>query len=194
MTYVADVYKQVNAGVRRPVTLNRGDFMTPSVNLGTPATGVTAVEEGTDDFHITRLTLSSLALTIGDTAALADGVLIYTFPAGALIVDAAYMNVGVSLTTGTPTTDAPDVGLGSVIATGAVSVLSGTPTFEDILTGQTATDVAGTKTLAMVKTALVIPAASAHTVHFNIADTWANVDDTAATASGTVVLKWTYMA
>ena len=162
-------------------------------NIGTPGTGVTAVESGSKNFHLTTLTLSGVALTIGDTAALADGALIYTFPAGAIIVEAAYLSVGVTLTTGTPTTDTPDVGLGSVIGTGAVATLDGTATFEDIMTGQTATDVAGTATLAMVETTLLIPAASAHTVHFNIADTWANVDNTAATAAGTVVLKWSFM-
>ena len=87
-------------------------------NIGTPGTGVTAVESGSKNFHLTTLTLSGVALTIGDTAALADGALIYTFPAGAIIVEAAYLSVGVTLTTGTPTTDTPDVGLGSVIGTG----------------------------------------------------------------------------
>jgi hypothetical protein len=167
--------------------------LSTDTNVGTVGTNVTAVERGWANNHVTTLTLSSLALTIGDTATLADGVLIYTFPAGAIIVDAAYMSVGVNLTTGTPTTDQPDVGLGTVIASGAVAVLDTPSTFEDIMTGQTAADVAGTATVLTLQTTKVIEVGEAHTVHFNIADTWANVTDTAATASGTVVLKWALM-
>jgi len=165
-----------------------------AVNVGTAGTNVTAVEYGAGQEHVTKLTLASVGYTIGDTASLADGALIYTLPAGALVVRMASISVGVSLTTGTPTTDTPDVGLGTVIGTGAVATLDGTATFENILTGQTAADVAGTATVKTVQTSLAIEAADAHTVHFNIADAWANVDDTAATASGTVWLGWTFLA
>jgi len=161
-----------------------------AANVGTAGTGVTAVETGSGAVHTTTLTAAAVALTIGDTAALADGALVYTFPAGVILVESAYISMGVTLTTGTPTTDTPDVGLGTVIATGAVATLDGTATFEDILTGQTAADIAGTATEAAAAQSLLIPAASAHTVHFNIADTWANVDDTAATADGTIILNW----
>ncbi len=166
-----------------------GDILNP----GTVATGVVAVETGWERNHVTTLTLSSLGLTIGDSSTLADGVLIYTFPAGVIIVDAAYMSVGVTLTTGTPTTDAPDVGLGTVIATGGVANLSTPSTFEDILTGRAATNVAGTATVGTVQTTKVIQTGDAHAVHFNIADAWADVSNADATASGTVVLKWAAM-
>jgi len=166
-----------------------GDILNP----GTAATGVVAVETGWQNNHVTTLTLSSLGLTIGDSSTLADGVLIYTFPAGVIVVDAAYMSVAVTLTTGTPTTDAPDVGLGTVIGVGAVSDLDTPSTFEDIMTGRAAADVGGTATVGTVQTTKVIEVGDAHTVHFNIADIWTNVTDSAATASGTVVLKWAAM-
>ena len=166
-----------------------GDILNP----GTAATGVVAVETGWQNNHVTTLTLSSLGLTIGDNGSLADGVLIYTFPAGVIIVDAAYMSVAITLTTGTPTSDAPDVGLGTVIGTGEVVNLSTPSTFEDILTGRAAADVNGTATVATVQTTKVIAVGDAHVVHFNIADAWADVTNSAATASGTVVLKWAAM-
>lgn len=164
-------------------------------NAGTAGTNVTAVEHsGNGKDFVTVLTLAGVAYTIGDNASLADGALIYTFPAGAIVVDAASISVGITLTTGTPTTDTPDIGLGTVIGSGAVAVLGGTATFEDILTGRAADDVAGTAEVGTVQTSLVIEAAAAHTVHLNIADAWADVTDTAATASGTVVLRWSLLA
>ena len=168
-----------------------------TTHVGTVGTNVTAKEFGDVRNHITKLTLSSVAFTIGDTAALADGALIYTFPAGALIINASSINVGLTLTTGTPTTDTPEIGLGTVIGTGAVATLGTTATFEDIMAGATTpvmADAAGTAELFTHVASLKVEAADAHTVHLNIADTWANVDDTAATASGTVYIHWTLLA
>ena len=88
-------------------------------NVGTVGTGVTAIEMGDGINHTTILTLTGVAFTIGDTADLGDGALIYTLPAGACIINSTHSSVGLTLTTGTPTTDTPEVGLGSVIATGA---------------------------------------------------------------------------
>lgn len=172
------------------------NFITEA-NVGTAESNITVVESGNAFQHTSILTLASVAATIGDNASLGTGSLLYTFPAGEIIVDCAFISVGVNLTTGTPTTDTPEVGLGTVIATGAVAVLSGTSTFEDIITGTAAADIAGTATvLTAIPTAnvpLVIAAADAHTVFFNLADAWADVDDTAATLSGTVVLNWKFL-
>jgi hypothetical protein len=163
---------------------------------GTAGTNVTAVEYG-DGFHkIAMLTLSSVALTIGDNVSLGSGALIYTLPAGAVVVNNATMSVGVTLTTGTPTTDQPEIGLGTVIASGVVSVLGGTATFEDIMAGATTpvlADLAGTAEVFTHNPGLVIEAAAAHTVHLNIADAYADVTDTAATATGTIVLDYTLL-
>lgn len=165
-----------------------------STNVGTAGTGVTAVEYGDGVDHLTILTLTGVAFTIGDTADLADGALIYTMPAGAVVIDSATISVGLSLTTGTPTTDTPEVGLGSVIASGANATLGdvGT-TSEDILGPAVANNVAGTAEVATSATGMVMNTGAAHTVHLNYADGWANVDNTAATAAGTVVLRWTFL-
>lgn len=173
------------------------DGLETSINVGTAGTNTTVTEFGDGHTNTAVITLSSVANIIGDNVSLAKGNLIYTLPAGALLVNSAYMSVAITLTTGTPTTDAPDVGIGTVIAVGAIATLT-TGTFENIITGQTATDIAGTAT---VKTAIptaavpfVIETGDAHTLHFNYADAWADVDDTAVTISGTVVVNYTFMA
>lgn len=162
-------------------------------NLGTAGTGTTITATYGDGVNmVTVLTLSGVAITLGDNAALGSGVLIYTFPAGIIGVNAAHINVGIT-SNGTPTTDTPDVGLGTVVASGAVSVLSGTATFENIMTGQTFDDIAGTKEVKTVQTPLVIEASGAHTVYFNAADTYADTTDATASVNGTVVLYWTFL-
>lgn len=172
---------------------NLGDD-THGTNLGTAGTNVVATEYGDGRHHITKLVLSSVAYTIGDNASLGIGAIIYTFPAGAYIVHGSSIDVGLSLTTGTPTTDTPEIGLGSVIASGAVSVLGGTATFEDIMAGATTpvmANISGTAELFTHVPNLKIEAAGFRVVNLNFADAWANVDNTAATASGTVWLEWT---
>jgi hypothetical protein len=77
--------------------------------------------------------------------------------------------------------------------------LDGTSGFEDLLTGQTALadGTAEVKTLAPTAGAPhIIEAADAHTVHFNVADTWADdtSGDLSADIAGTVVLEWTFLA
>jgi hypothetical protein len=172
-----------------------------SKNVGTANTGVTAVEYGDGYNHTTVLTVSQAdALTPADNASLADGYKIYTFPAGEIIVESAYMSMALTSPSTEQASDTPDVGLGTVTGSGAVAVLGGTATFENIITGQTAADANGTAT---VKTAtptagvpLVIATAGAHTVFFNAADGWA--DDTGGDLdidiAGTVVLNWRFMA
>lgn len=173
-----------------------GADMLTTTNVGTANTGVTAIEEGNGSKHVTKLTISQAdAFDIADNAALADGYLIYTFPAGNCIITNAYMSVGVTTAEAVSQTDTPDVGLGTVIATGAVATLDGTPTFEDIITGQTAADANGTATVAAAAPEFLIKTGDAHTLHVNIADTWA--DDTGADLTtdlaGTVVIEWTFL-
>jgi hypothetical protein len=81
-----------------------------------------------------------------------------------------------------------------------VATLDGTGTFENIIIGQTAANASGTAT---VKTALptagvpfIIAAGDAHTLHFNVADGWANdtSGDLTADIAGTVVVVWHFLA
>jgi hypothetical protein len=163
---------------------------TTIVNVGTAATGVTAAEYGDGRDHITELTFT--AKTIGAAVGAADlafGTQLYTFPAGALVVKAAYMSVALAGSGSTCDADTPDGGVGTVVGSGAVAVLGGTATFENMLTGQAFDDVDGT---AEVKTVgdqvLVIEAAAAHTLFFNLADGWAGA--CTVTGTGTVTVEW----
>ena len=163
-------------------------------NAGTVGTNVTAVENGNDFNHNTVLTLSGVAITIGDNAALADGALIYTFPAGVIQINGVTASVGLSLTTGSPTTDTPEIGLGTVIGSGANATLGDVDAgAEDIAGPATMDDIDGTAEIFSNATPQIIAAAGVHKVHCNVADTWADVDDTAATLDGTVVINWSYL-
>lgn len=172
----------------------KGDLYATGGTVGTAGTNVTAVELGAGNLHTTRLTLSGVAATIGDTAALAGGALIYTFPAGPVVVRSATMSVGLTLTTGTPTTDTPELGLGTTQGTGVNATLGDVDAAaENILGPAVADDIAGTAELLTGVADLAIETAGDHTVYLNYADTWANVDDTAATLDGTVVIVWEHL-
>jgi hypothetical protein len=168
-------------------------------NIGTPNTGVTAEEYGDGRNHITVLTVSQVdALTTADNGAICDGYLLYTFPAGVVVVHHTYMSMGITATV-EQQGDTPDVGIGTVIGTGNVATLDGTPGFEDLLTGQTALADGTAEVKTLGPTAgipHVMEAADAHLVHYNAADTWA--DDTSgdltADIAGTVTLVWSFLS
>lgn len=158
---------------------------------GVPATGVTAVESGKDGYHTVVLTIDTVLPAIAGGANLGVGKLLYTLPAGALLVDSAYMSVAITQTEANITADTPEVGLGTVIASGAVAVLSGTATFENILTGQVAANCNGTATVKTVADqVLVRETGDAKTVYLNVADGWAASGDAAALLTGTVKLNY----
>ena len=164
---------------------------------GTAGSGVTAVHYGDGKNIISVLTLSGITLSPTGAAALGLGALIFTFPAGTHVHEVTNMNVTLQ-GGGTVDADTPDVGIGSVVASGVVSVLSGTATFEDYITGQTATDCNGTAIPAFTAatagalTGISLNAAGdSKAVYLNIADTWAGADT--ITLAGTVVIKWAKM-
>lgn len=173
------------------------DSLRARVEPGTVNTGVTAVTYGDGVNFTTVLTVSQVdAVDVADAAALSDGYLLYTFPAGAIIVDSAYMSM--ALTLAEDTTATPEVGLGTTIGSGANATLGAVgAAVENIITAQVAADANGTatvKTIADQK--LVIESAGDHTVYFNIADTWADTAgaDLTGDITGTVTLKWTKMS
>ncbi len=169
-----------------------------AAGVGTAGTGVTATEYGDGRTHQTVLALATTLPAIAGGASLGVGKLMYTLPAGAQVIESAYMSVSITQTEAHINADTPEVGLGSVIASGVIAVLSGTATFEDILTGQVAANCTGTAT---VKTALptagvplITEAADSKAVYLNVADGWAASGDAAALLTGTVVLNWRTMA
>lgn len=165
-----------------------------TVNVGVAADGVTAEEHGNGYQNTTKLTVNTILPAIAGGADLSVGALLYTLPAGAVVVDVSYMNVAVTQTEGNITTDTPDVGLGTVIASGVHALLSDTTGAENLLTGQTATDCSGTSTVKTVADQrLVIESGDDHTVYFNAAAAWSASGDAAAIVSGTVVLNWQFI-
>jgi len=171
------------------------DAATPVSYKGTAGTNVTAYEYGTPYNRTTVLTLASVDVPdIAGGADLGVGALIYTFPAGEVCIRTSSMSVAIQQVDGNIDADQPEIGLGTVIASGAVAVLSGTATFENIITGQVAADCDGTATVETVDTQLVIATAAAHTVYLNLADGWAASGDANATMSGTVWINWAHFA
>jgi len=170
-----------------------------SASLGTAGTNVTAVHYGDGKNIVTNLTLTNVSYTIAGAADEAIGAFIYSFPSGTVSLFEV-MSFNLSLQGGgTVDADTPDVGVGSVIATGAVAVLSGTATFEDYVTGQTAADCSGTSVRAFTAAtagygagiSLNSPPTSKN-VYLNIADGWAGADT--VLISGSAVIKWTLMS
>lgn len=135
---------------------------------------------------------SSAALSaIAGGAALGVGDLVGSFPAGELIVHASGMDIALQQTEGNVTADTPDLGFGTTVASGAVSVLSGTAAFENLLTGQTMNDCDGTFETKTVGTQLVIATADSHDIYLNAADTWAASGDAALGIVGVYEVLWT---
>lgn len=171
---------------------------TSTSNVGTAETGITAVHHGDGTNMRAVLTLDTTLPAIAGGAALGVGKLLYTLPAGAVLVNDAYMSVAITQTDGNIDADTPDVGIGTVIASGAVSVLGGTTTFENIITGQTAADCDGTATVKTTAptagTKFAVETGDAHTLHLNVADTWAASGDAGALLTGTVIIDYTFVA
>lgn len=196
LTYVAGT-----PALGQPVVLGTAGLATglpTATNVGTASTGSTAAEYGDAYWHRTVLTVSTTLPAIAGGAALGIGKQLYAFPAGALLINRSYMSISITQTQGNITADTPEVGLGTVIATGVVAVLNTPATFENIITGTAAADCNGTATVVTATPTAGVPLAietgDAHTLFLNVADTWAASGDTAALLAGTVIVDWAFMA
>lgn len=167
----------------------------------TPSTisTITAMEYGDGRDFTTVLTLNGFVVgaLASAAAALAVGNIIYTFPAGAHFTTVAYKSISLTCD---GTAVAADLGIGSLIGSGAQSVLSGVgATAEDYLTGVATTTGAsgGTAVAQLVAVTSAIAtnvAANVKDVYLNAAGTWNANNTTPLTAVGTVVIKWTVMS
>jgi hypothetical protein len=168
---------------------------------GTAEGTIQATDRGSGYNHVTELTIDITdALTLADNVAKGVGYKLFVFPAGALVIDAAYMSMAITAASAQLKTDTPDVGLGTGQATGTISLLSADATYEDIITGQTAANCNGTPTAKpAVPTAgksLIVAAGDSHNLYFNIADTWADDSsgDLTADIVGKVVIAWRFLS
>lgn len=178
------------------VTINNAPIT--AANVGTAGTGVTAVEYGDGYHHTTVLTIAATdAVTVADAAALADGHLVYTFPAGAVIVTAGYLSAGISVAEDV-TNAIAEAALGTVIASGANATVGAVgATSEDISDPADSITCDGVaEVVTMLATDVAIATGDAHTVYFNIASTWGNTAGTDLTGdlSGTAVIVWNFIA
>lgn len=156
------------------------------------AATITAKEYGDGLNHVTELTLKEFAVGSAVGAAnLAFGAKIYELPAGAQAIEKVYVDIALKGTTNI-VADTPDVGIGSVVGSGAVAVLGGTGTFEDYLTGQTSGAIDGTNDIeamaALTSGIGLNKSTDEKSIFLNAADGWAGAGD--VTASGKIVIVW----
>ena len=153
------------------------------------ASGVAISKHVGDGVNMTVVaTLTNVALTVGSSENLGVGVKILTLPAGNLFIRDAHFTVGFgSVTT---TNDTPEIGLGTVIASGAVTVLGGTATFENIIEGAATADTNGTAKVSNDSRGLAILTGGSHDVYCNMADGWGANADKDGLLNGTVVIRY----
>lgn len=183
-----------NSGASVAAMLDAGGDLRTASNVGAAGTNVTAAEYGDGFHHITVLTLAAAALTPTIPAdAEGAGAIIYTFPVGVYVGKSCHMDI----TAGTmdSATNAADLGLGSLIASGDIATLT-TAAMEDWLTGQTVADVSSfVDESSSVMTAgqpLLFEAAGSHVLNINVAGTW-NATIATADVTGTVTFSWDFL-
>lgn len=156
---------------------------------GVAAAGTTAIEYGLGGKKRQTNLFVAAGTVIGavaDTAAMSRGVLLYTFPAGVIVIQDVYGDIGLDVDETNYDEDQPEVGLGTTTKDGSAEATLGASvaTTEDIWGPHVA---AGCDTNAVAADAgqwvngsgqtaggVVIAAGGVHTVYLNIADTWAN--------------------
>lgn len=188
-----------------------GKTILTASNVGTVTTAATTVatEYGNAIDHLTVLSMTNFAVgTSADNAALAIGAKFYTWPTGTnILVQQAVIAGGITAAISV-TTDTPEVGIGTVIASGANATLT-TGTWENLIDGgasgssidaaSVAPDVAGTafykKNLTTVTPIIKASGGAARDLFLNVAATWANVTAAGAvTFTGNIILRWTVLS
>lgn len=169
-------------------------------NIGAAGTNVVATEYGDGFNHTTILTLTNADLgAVGGAGNLAIGALIYTFPAGAHVHSVTSASVSLQGDAAVQG-DTPDVGIGSVIGSGNVAVLGGTPQFEDYIVGSAAADVNGTPTVNAMSLNTAGTAfagisfnavGDSKALNYSAAVNWSGAS-TAVLATGIVVIQWAF--
>ena len=164
-----------------------------------------AQEYSLGDDHVTKLTMTNFSVGTGaDNASLGIGAKFYTFPAGTIVVRDATLVGGITLAADVQT-GSPEVGIGTVVASGVISVLSGTATFEDIIDGNasaTGGDTTGTLTGTTIyknsdgstrdSVLIKTTGGKARDLFLNVAVAWpdSTTGTLAVTFTGVITLKW----
>ncbi len=165
-----------------------------TVNNGVAAAGCTAVEYGDGFGQNTVITINQALPAIAGGAALGLGIPIYTFPAGSIMMLSNSQNVALTQSEGHINADTPSIALGTTVASGSVSDLTGTPGFFNFTdTPQTAADCNGTVAYNVCVVGNKIFRTDSHVLYVNYAANWAASGDTAAVVSGTVHINWNFL-
>ncbi len=112
---------------RREFLAALSDHFDMAGKLGAAAAGVTAVEKGDGYRHVSVLTVNTTLPAIAGGANLAVGKLLYTLPAGRLLINAVSMTLAITQTEGNINADTPDDAADGWAASGdAAALLTGT--------------------------------------------------------------------
>ncbi|KKK93840.1 hypothetical protein LCGC14_2688850, partial [marine sediment metagenome] len=168
-------------------TILGGNILTIGT-LGAGASSVTHTGDGRK--NTAYITLTAEALTVGASATLGVGLLVYNLPAGNITITNCFLSV--ALAGVTILDDTPEFGVGTVIASGTVSDLGTPATFENIMIGAAMTDTNGTVDIRQVATVLNVLTGGAHTVHVNFADIWGANTDAVAAITGLLRIDYVF--
>lgn len=172
---------------------------TPIGSMPSGLSTITCVEYSTGRDIVVYLTLNNFVVgaLASASAALAMGNIIYTLPAGAQFTTVAYKSISLTCP---GTAVAVDLGIGSLIGSGAQSVLSGVgATAEDYLTGvaTTTSSSGGTVVAQMVAVSAAIAtniAGSVKDIYLNGAGTWNSNNTSSLLATGNISFKYSLMS
>lgn len=173
---------------------------TPLTTTPVATVSITEYSTGKDITAVLTLTNFVIGALAGAAANLGIGSKVAAYPSGQHF-ELVYSFSSLSLKCA-GTAVATDTGLGSVAASGAVALLSGTATFEDRITGQTITTGTSGGTAVSALTAATAgigtgislnTLGSVKNIFLNSAGAWNANNTDNLTASGTIVLKYTRM-
>ncbi len=173
--------------------------------VGTVTTvGTTAVTEyANGPKHLTKLVFTAFSVgTIVESTSLGFGSKFYTMPAGTQIIDSMTM-IGALTSAGTTKTDAPETGVGSVVATGAVATLT-TSTWETFIDGGAGgatgdadnkpADINGTEfykaNLSTIRPIMQTTPGVVKDLFLNVADAWTSTSNGLITFTGVITIEW----
>lgn len=155
--------------------------------------GVSCVAEeyGNGDYHKTILTLTDWTITVPANAE-GEGATIYTAPGGYITVEYGEVDLLIS---SDDSVDTPELGLGTIVATGDIATLeAGDADMEDIHDGVAITAItpAGSATTVQFKAEAdndpFNGSGTAMPIFLNFADTWTGAGD--VVVNGTITLYW----
>ena len=192
---------EANSTVSVAAVLNSGGDLVTASNVGTVGAGTVVAAEYGDGFnHTTVLTLTAFVVgtpNAGNNSAI--GGLIYTLPAGVNVHQTSYYNIG--LTVGGVQTDTPEIGIGSVVGSGAIATLDNGTMEDYVISNAWSSTLDGSAEVfgpvgaqAGVLTGISLnKAADVKEIYLNSADGWNAGLTGDMTADGTIILIWNFL-